>query len=68
MIEPRQDEPNQFDEMLAWIEGDVDEHRNAGRHGLCTIEILMAIYESLRPPRRGYVPIKNASQPTGSSR
>jgi len=48
VIEPRQSEPNQFDEMLACIEGDIDEHRNAGKHGLCTIEILMAIYESLR--------------------
>ncbi len=47
-IAPRQTEPNQYDEMLQWIEGDIEEHRNAGRHGLCTIEILMAIYESLR--------------------
>ena len=47
-IKSRQSEPNQFNEMLAWIEGEIDEHRNAGRHGLCTIEILMAIYESLR--------------------
>ena len=47
-IKPRQSEPNQFTEMLAWIEGDIDEHRNAGKHGLCTIEILMATYESLR--------------------
>lgn len=47
-IKPRQSEPNQFTEMLAWIEGEVDEHRNAGRHGFCTIEILMAFYESLR--------------------
>lgn len=47
-IEPRQSEPNQFTEMLAWLEGEVDEHRNAGRHGFTTIEILMAFYESLR--------------------
>lgn len=47
-IKPRQGEPNQYSEMLAWLEGDIEEHRNAGRHGLCTIEILMAFYESLR--------------------
>ncbi|MCG9126845.1 Gfo/Idh/MocA family oxidoreductase [Candidatus Poribacteria bacterium] len=47
-IKPRQNEPNQFTEMLAWMEGEVDEHRNAGRHGFTTIEILMAFYESLR--------------------
>ena len=47
-ITPRQSEPNQFQEMLAWIEGDIEEHRNAGKHGCTTIEILMAIYESLR--------------------
>ena len=47
-ITPRQSEPNQFQEMLAWMEGEIEEHRNAGRHGRTTIEILMAIYESLR--------------------
>ena len=30
------------------MDGEIKEHRNAGIHGKITIEILMAIYESLR--------------------
>jgi predicted dehydrogenase len=47
-ITPRQSEPNQFQEMIAWLDGEIEEHRNAGRHARCTMAILMAIYESLR--------------------
>ena len=47
-IKPRQSEPNQFQEMIQWLDGEIEEHRNAGVHGRKTIEILMAIYESLR--------------------
>lgn len=47
-ITPRQSEPNQFQEFIQWLDGEIDEHRNAGRHGKTTIEILMAIYESVR--------------------
>ena len=34
--------------MIQWLDGEIEEHRNAGVHGRTTIEILMAIYESLR--------------------
>jgi len=47
-ITPRQSEPNQFQEMIAWLDGEIEEHRSAGRHGRTTMAILMAIYESLR--------------------
>ena len=47
-IQPRQSEPNQYQEMIQWLDGEIKEHRNAGIHGKITIEILMAIYESLR--------------------
>ncbi|MBI1925271.1 Gfo/Idh/MocA family oxidoreductase [Candidatus Poribacteria bacterium] len=47
-ITPRQSEPNQFQEMIAWLDGEIEEHRSAGRHARCTMAILMAIYESLR--------------------
>ena len=47
-VKPRQSEPNQFQEMIQWLDGEIEEHRNAGVHGRTTIEILMAIYESLR--------------------
>ncbi|MCE2394605.1 Gfo/Idh/MocA family oxidoreductase [Candidatus Poribacteria bacterium] len=47
-ITPRQNEPNQYEEMIAWLDGEIEEHRNAGRHAATTMGILMAIYESLR--------------------
>ncbi len=47
-ITPRQGEPNQYQEMIAWLDGEIEEHRNAGRHAATTMAILMAIYESLR--------------------
>ena len=47
-IKPRQTEPNQYQEMVAWLDGEIEEHRNAGRHAATTMAILMAIYESLR--------------------
>lgn len=47
-ITPRQRESNQYDEMIAWLDGEIEEHRSAGRHAHTTMAILMAIYESLR--------------------
>ena len=47
-IKPRQSEPNQYEEMIQWLDDDIEQHRNAGIHGKITIEILMAIYESVR--------------------
>ena len=28
---PRQSEPTQFEEMIAWLDGEIEEHRNAGK-------------------------------------
>jgi predicted dehydrogenase len=47
-IQPRGDGMNQLDELIAWIEGRVEEHRGSGRQARYTMEIMMAIYESVR--------------------
>lgn len=38
----------QVRELIAWLEGDIDHHRNAGTTARDTVEIMMAIYESAR--------------------
>lgn len=39
---------NQFQELIEWIEGKIPTHRSRGEQARYTIEIMMAIYESLR--------------------
>ncbi|GIX06934.1 MAG: hypothetical protein KatS3mg115_1337 [Candidatus Poribacteria bacterium] len=38
---------NQFQEFIDWLDGKVETHRNEGRVAAVTMEILMAIYESV---------------------
>lgn len=38
----------QVKELIAWIEGDIETHRNAGTNARETVEIMMALYESAR--------------------
>ncbi len=45
---PAEASPTQVAELIAWIEGRIEEHRNSGRQARSTVEIMMAIYESLR--------------------
>jgi hypothetical protein len=47
-IQPPPEETNQYRELTDWMEGKVPEHRSSGRQARYTMEILMAIYESLR--------------------
>ncbi len=62
-IKPRQSEPNQYEEMIQWLDGDIEQHRNAGVHGKVTIEILMAIYESVRINDVVEFPLETRSNP-----
>ena len=62
-ITPRQSEPNQYQEMIAWIDGEVEEHRSSARHGHTTMQILMAIYESLRIKDVVKLPLKTRANP-----
>ncbi|MCZ6677783.1 MAG: Gfo/Idh/MocA family oxidoreductase [Candidatus Poribacteria bacterium] len=47
-ITPPPVETNQYQELIDWIEGKIDEHRSSGRQARYTVEIMMSIYESLR--------------------
>ncbi|MCG9129049.1 Gfo/Idh/MocA family oxidoreductase [Candidatus Poribacteria bacterium] len=47
-ITPQPEPKNQFQELIQWIEGEIPTHRGRGEQGRYTIEIMMAIYESLR--------------------
>lgn len=39
---------DEFQEFIDWLDGTVEEHRSTGRQARVTMEIMMAIYESLR--------------------
>lgn len=60
-VEPLPD-TTQFAALLAWLEGG-PEPRNAARHGRATLELVQAVYESVR--RRGLVelPLENLASP-----
>lgn len=47
-IAPPPEPKNQFQELIEWIEGKIHTHRGRGEQARYTIEIMMAIYESLR--------------------
>ncbi len=47
-ITPPPEPKNQFQELIEWIEGKIPTHRGRGEQARYTIEIMMAIYESLR--------------------
>ena len=47
-IKPPPEPKNQFQELIEWIEGDISDHRGSGVQARYTLEIMMAIYESLR--------------------
>ncbi len=47
-IKPPPEPKNQFQELIEWIEGKIPTHRGRGEQARYTIEIMMAIYESLR--------------------
>ena len=47
-ITPPPEPKNQYDELVEWIEGDISDHRSSGVQARYTLEIMLAIYESLR--------------------
>lgn len=53
----------QVRELLAWIEGRIDEHRNAGAIARDTVEIMMALYESARRNAVVHLPLEERTYP-----
>jgi UDP-N-acetyl-2-amino-2-deoxyglucuronate dehydrogenase len=55
--------PGQLSELIAWIEGNIAEHRGAARHARADLEIMMAIYESLRIHDVVHLPLQTKESP-----
>ena len=62
-IMPTEEGTTQLGELIAWIEGRVKEHRGSGRQARYTMEIMMAIYESLRIKGLVRMPLKTKESP-----
>jgi predicted dehydrogenase len=60
---PAESSPTQVAELIGWIEGRIEEHRGAGRHARATMEIMMAIYESLRIHDVVHLPLQTKPSP-----
>jgi predicted dehydrogenase len=53
----------QVRELIAWIEGKIPEHRNAGTTARDTVEIMMALYESARQHKVIHLPLQEKGYP-----
>jgi len=62
-IKPPEEGTTQLAELIAWIEGRIQEHRGSGRQARYTMEIMMAIYESLRIKGLVRMPLKTKESP-----
>ena len=62
-IQPPPEGTNQYRELTDWMEGKVTEHRSSGRQARYTMEILMAIYESLRIKNVVTMPLETRESP-----
>jgi len=62
-ITPPPVETNQFQELIDWLEGKVEEHRGSGKQARYTMEIMMAIYESLRIKNVVTMPLETKKSP-----
>jgi UDP-N-acetyl-2-amino-2-deoxyglucuronate dehydrogenase len=63
IINPRVSDPDQHTELLDWLDGKVESHRNDGHVAYKTMEIMMAIYESLRIKNVVVLPLQTRENP-----
>lgn len=49
--------------LTAWLDGDLEDHPGAARHGYAALEIVMAIYESARMHEVTRMPLRTMSNP-----
>ncbi len=62
-IQPRREPTDQYQELIDWMEGRIAEHRSTGRQARYTMEIMMAIYESLRIKNVVTMPLETSESP-----
>jgi len=63
MINPREPETSQYQDFIDWVDGKVETHRNNGRRAAVAMELMMAIYESLRIKNVVMLPLKTRENP-----
>lgn len=54
---------HQAHSLVAWLDGDIDDHPGDARHGYAALEILMAIYESTRMREVTHMPLATRANP-----
>ena len=62
-IRPREAQPSQYEEFIDWMDGRIEEHRNTGRQSRVVMELMMAIYESLRIKGVVQLPLQTRENP-----
>ena len=62
-IQAAPEETNQFQELIDWMEGKIANNRSSGRQARYTMEIMMAIYESLRIKNVVNMPLQTKGSP-----
>ena len=62
-IEPAKESASQWTELIDWMEGKIEGHRTDGRQARHTMEIMMAIYESLRIKGLVHMPLETKESP-----
>jgi UDP-N-acetyl-2-amino-2-deoxyglucuronate dehydrogenase len=62
-VKPPPVETDQFQEFIDWMDGSIPEHRSSGRQARVTMEIMMAIYESLRVKNVVMMPLLTRENP-----
>ena len=63
VIKPRESETNQYQEYIDWLDGKIEIHRNNGRRAAVAMELMMAIYESLRIKSVVMLPLQTRENP-----
>ncbi len=62
-IKPPEEKIDQLQELIHWMEGKIVEHRSSGKQARYTMEIMMAIYESLRIKSVVEMPLQTKESP-----
>ena len=62
-IKPHTEETDEFQELIDWMEGKIPECRSSGHQVRYTMEIMMAIYESLRVKNLVRMPFETKESP-----
>ena len=53
----------QAKELVAWLNGDIDGHRQEGRHAIKSQAVLMGLYESARTHTLVHMPVQTKLAP-----